>query len=249
MATLNGLYLSLFIYNVVELGSFLRFLSLSRILWFEENIYVAEKWTSSGWQCGYWDSSSWVSGPLVYIFLQHHVRIILDCHVSPDPGHSGRNWLWWFHGEVEFMNYFPGLSEFQTAPKGPLDYSCCEINYILIKKFYEKFLKSLLLWNLKSHKILEHSCNFLLVSRFSNLSFGLQCISIFLHIIHVFFPLGLPVNQVHTLPGDSWLGIQGTSAIFKTQILWTNIWMPCVWWRLVTFSKFFDISPKIWPGK
>ena len=69
-------------------------------------------------------------------------EFILGFHVSPDPGYPGRNWWWWLHGESGVYELFPWpIWISQTAPKGPLDYSCCEINYILIKKFYEKFLE------------------------------------------------------------------------------------------------------------
>lgn len=142
MATLNGLYLSLFIYNVVELGSFLRFLSCLGFYDLKKNIHVTEKWTSSGWQCGYWDSSSWVSRPSVYTFLQHHVRIHpwLSCVPwSRTPRQELVMMVPWGSGVYELFPWPIWIS--QTAPKGPLDYSCCEINYILIKKFYEKFLE------------------------------------------------------------------------------------------------------------
>ena len=174
-------------------------------------------------------------------------EFILDFHVSPDPGHPGRNWWWWLHGEVEFMNDFPGLSESLKLLQKDVGIILAVKLIIFSLKNSMRSLGSLfLLWNLKSHKILEHSCNFLLLSRFSNLSFGLQCISVFLYIIHQTLALGPPVNQVHTFPSDSLLGIQGTSAILKT--LYCELPSEClVFGEDWSLFQFFDISPKIQP--
>ena len=78
----------------------------------------------------------------VYTFLQHHVRIHpwLSCVPwSRTPRQELVMMVPWGSGVYELFPWPIWIS--QTAPKGPLDYSCCEINYILIKKFYEKFLE------------------------------------------------------------------------------------------------------------